>query len=68
MLYDFGLYGAYNFPSPYLLALNAEEGESLSFFIRLAALSMVLLRQFKILLGERSEGAWMACLFSYKTR
>ena len=41
MLYDFGLYGAYNFPSPYLLAVNAEEGESLSFFIRLAALCMV---------------------------
>ena len=42
-----------NFPSPHLLAVCMQgEGESLSFFLRLAALCMVLLRRFKILLGR----------------
>ena len=56
----FCLYGAFlenslskqNFPSPHMLAVCMQgEGGSLSFFLRLAALCMVLLRRFKILLG-----------------
>ena len=42
-----------NFPSPHILDVCMQgEGESLSFFLRLAALCMVLLRRFKILLGR----------------
>ena len=57
----FCLYGAFlenslskqNLPSPHMLAVCMQgEGESLSFFLRLAALCMVLLRRFKILLGR----------------
>ena len=61
----FCLYGAFlenslskqNVPSSHMLAacMNGK-GESLYFFLRLAALSMVLLRRFQILLGARSEG------------
>ena len=46
-----------NFPSPHMLAVCMQgEGESLSFFLRLAALCMVLLRWFKILLGRWISG------------
>ena len=63
----FCLYGAFlenslskqNFPSPHMLAVCMQgEGESLSFFIRLEALCMVLLRRFKILLGRWIGGIW----------
>ena len=61
----FCLYGAFlknslskqNFPSPHMLAAcMQEEGETFLFFLKLAALCMVLLRGFKILLVARSEG------------
>ena len=45
--------------SPYACCLHARGGrgtESLSIFLRLAALCMVLLRRFKILLGVCLEG------------
>ena len=46
-----------NVPSHHMLAMCMQrEGESLSFFLRLAALCMVLLRRFKILLGRWNGG------------
>ena len=60
----FCLYGAFlenslskqNVPSPHVLAVCMQgEGESLSFFLGLAALCMVLLRRFQILLGRRKS-------------
>ena len=51
-----------NFPSPHIPAVCMDgEGESLSFFLRLAALCMVLLRRFKILLGRWIGGM---CIFA----
>ena len=61
----FCLYGAslenslskQNFPSPHMLAVCMQgEGESLSFFLSLAALCMVLLKRFKIFLGGWISG------------
>ena len=65
MKYDFFLYRAFlenslskqNFPSPHMLAVCMQgEGESLSFFLRLAALCMALLKRIKILLGRWISG------------
>ena len=61
----FGWYGAFlenylskqNVPSHHLLAVWMQgEGKSLFFFLGLVALCMVLVRRFKILLGE-----WISC-------
>ena len=55
-----------NFPFPHMLAVCMQgEGEGLSFFLKLAALCMVLLRRFKILLGARSEGSKRSPLTSH---
>ena len=68
----FCLYGAFlenslskqNFPSPHMLAVCMQgEGESLSFFLRLAALCMVLPRRFKILLGRWVSGTNLFAIY-----
>ena len=59
-----------NFPSPHMLAVCMQgEGESLSFFLRLAALCIVLLRRFKILLGKWISGKeYTLNLTDFKTK
>ena len=70
----FSLYGAFlenspyeqNLPSHPMLGFACKGRESLSFFLRLAALCMVLLRRFKILFGARSEGSNPSILTMYE--